>query len=1452
MLSSFYCLVKSSQSVKNKKTFMNKIKKMSAFIKTQILKRPIVKIVVAALVLTVLGFGIQYVMADIVWTANGVSLSNQDAGIATTLTLKFTLPTALTTSTDFLSVDLTGFTVNHAAAETPANYTFPKSVEPPMNTNVFMTGNDFTVADDGGTITITLADVSNSIPAGEEITMLISSNVLTNRGAVPDVVVRLKTSQDTNWITDTDTVGNENPDAISLHPVNPTIVLDNLNAGMTSQATIDYTSEGAVLSNGKIVFTLPAGFTFSGAATDNVTINSGAIGVTSATVDGQSLTIIPSVTIDNGTVITIIVGSGSKIITNSITLGESAAFTLATKDNSLNIIQTGTDTATIIGNSWTASPSGVVLGTGTAGDPDTITLKFSLGTALAPGDDLFIDLSNNFSVNDDAAGTPANYTFSGVGVAMTDKFTADNTSGVIAFALNTDAALPAGAEITLAINSAVATNLGATTDVALKFKTTKQTGYITDSDTLDAITSNSPVVPTSIVLDDLNANATSSAIVVYTSDGAVPSNGRIVFTLPAGFVLASGDQAGNVTVATSGPVTITSASSTGQVLTIVLANGIADATEVTVVVGSGSNIITNSATSGPSGNFTLTTQDGSGAAIQSGTKTVTIAKAWKTGGTAVALATTTAGDATGLTLKFQLGAPLASTTLLKIDLSNSFDVYPTAAADESKYTFFAEGMHMDNIDETHFAATGAAGIITFAFAGDALLPAGTDITLTVDSAVTTNLGATSDALVYLWTSQEAEHIIDPDTNAVTYNSETPAVALSSTAISATAVKATVTFAADGAIPSNGKIVVTIPNDFTIDPDTDLLDPVNVTVSDNDGAVILASAAVAGRVVTITLNDTTGDRGNSINDGDTVVVVIGSASGLITNPASSRTSGGWTVETKAGSNIIQTGTDTTDIGIIWTAAEDGVTLSSSKAGYADTVTLKFRLGTALANTNILSVDLSSFSINPAAVETTANYTFSGGTTNMDSDDFTATSTGGVITFTLGTGSIPAETEITLAINSSVVTNLGLVGDVTVGLATTYQTVQVDEGETDAIASNAVNPTSITLDTYSVSASSKGTIVYTSNGALPSNGKIILTVPAAFGLTAGDQTGVVRVNGGAVGITSAIVDGKVLTITINQVGGIASSTVVTVVVGEGGNIITNSSVAGVSDPFTLATQDNSGNVIQTGTKTVTTIATAVHQIAFTVEDMDLVAGVRSGPYTVQTQDEDGNAQPATGGVQADLTTNSSSTNAKFYLVSEGGSPVTFVNILNGSSTATFYYYDEKVGTPTLTVSDDALLLDGDTVIPTVTYGTATHLNFLQQPTNAVYGTNISPAITVRVEDIGNNLVENATNTITIVIGTNPAPSTGVLNGTKAVAASGGTATFSTLNITGKVNDGYTLAASANGLTGDTSSTFNISQKQLTITGTTLAVSKQYDGTRTAATTAEGTLGVGEVFGAEVVAS
>ena len=102
-------------------------------------------------------------------------------------------------------------------------------------------------------------------------------------------------------------------------------------------------------------------------------------------------------------------------------------------------------------------------------------------------------------------------------------------------------------------------------------------------------------------------------------------------------------------------------------------------------------------------------------------------------------------------------------------------------------------------------------------------------------------------------------------------------------------------------------------------------------------------------------------------------------------------------------------------------------------------------------------------------------------------------------------------------------------------------------------------------------------------------------------------------------------------------------------------------------------------------------------------------------------------------------------------------------------------------------------------------ATQLAFTVQPSNAVADASISPAVQVEVQNALGATDTSATNSITVAIGTDPS-GTATLSGTKTVNAVNGVATFSDLSID-NAGAGFTLAASASGLTGATSDTFAI---------------------------------------------
>jgi hypothetical protein len=113
-------------------------------------------------------------------------------------------------------------------------------------------------------------------------------------------------------------------------------------------------------------------------------------------------------------------------------------------------------------------------------------------------------------------------------------------------------------------------------------------------------------------------------------------------------------------------------------------------------------------------------------------------------------------------------------------------------------------------------------------------------------------------------------------------------------------------------------------------------------------------------------------------------------------------------------------------------------------------------------------------------------------------------------------------------------------------------------------------------------------------------------------------------------------------------------------------------------------------------------------------------------------------------------------------------------------------------------------GGTTI-TVNPAAADHLVFLQQPTDTAAGQTISPVIVEVVDQFGNLVTTDNTDTVTLSIGVNP--SGGTLSGTLTVTVSGGQATFGDLSID-MPGSGYTLHATVGGSLPDIDSNpFNV---------------------------------------------
>jgi hypothetical protein len=198
----------------------------------------------------------------------------------------------------------------------------------------------------------------------------------------------------------------------------------------------------------------------------------------------------------------------------------------------------------------------------------------------------------------------------------------------------------------------------------------------------------------------------------------------------------------------------------------------------------------------------------------------------------------------------------------------------------------------------------------------------------------------------------------------------------------------------------------------------------------------------------------------------------------------------------------------------------------------------------------------------------------------------------------------------------------------------------------------------------------------------------------------------------------------------------------------------------------------------------------QLAFSHQPGAVVAGNKISPnVTVSVEDSSGNV------VSSD---NSSVT---ISIASGPGSLGGIFTVTAVNGIARFTNLSLKTtGNYTLEATDGTL----NTAISssfTVTPAAATHLVFVQPPSDATAGSAFAPSLAVELEDQFDNLVNTNTSNVTLTVASGP----GTTSGTTTVAAVNGIATFSGVTI--KTSGAYTLNATDGSLAHIVSSSFNV---------------------------------------------
>lgn len=487
----------------------------------------------------------------------------------------------------------------------------------------------------------------------------------------------------------------------------------------------------------------------------------------------------------------------------------------------------------------------------------------------------------------------------------------------------------------------------------------------------------------------------------------------------------------------------------------------------------------------------------------------------------------------------------------------------------------------------------------------------------------------------------------------------------------------------------------------------------------------------------------------------------------------------TVTTFAGNVTVAIGTNAgggTLSGTLTQAATAGIAtftdLSIDKAGVGYTLAASSGVVTPVVSSaftiNHATVAKLSFTVQPSLTAAGSAITPAVKVTALDQFDNVATSFAGNVTVAIGTnanaGTLSGTTTIAAA----------------AGVAT-FSTLSIDSAGTGyTLSATAASLTDGVSSTFNIIPGAATHLVFTQQPTSATAGAAIAPAVKVAALDAKGNVATAYTANVAVAIGNNAGGGSLSgTATVAAVAGVATF--------PGLNI--NKSGTG----YTLTT--TSGALTGTTSAAFNIIAGAATRLVFAVSPVNTAAG---SPVTPSIQVA---AQDALGNTDLTYTANVSlaiGNNAGGGTLT-GGGPVAAV-----AGIATFAASIDKVGTGyTLTAASGALTGTTSAAFD-IFANLATHLIFFVQPANAVAGVAIAPAVVVHALDASDNVATGFTGGITVAIGNNAGG--GTLSGTASVTAAAGVASFANLSID-KTGDGYTLAASAGGVTGIASTGFKI---------------------------------------------
>lgn len=499
------------------------------------------------------------------------------------------------------------------------------------------------------------------------------------------------------------------------------------------------------------------------------------------------------------------------------------------------------------------------------------------------------------------------------------------------------------------------------------------------------------------------------------------------------------------------------------------------------------------------------------------------------------------------------------------------------------------------------------------------------------------------------------------------------------------------------------------------------------------------------------------------------------------------------------NIITT--DTTSVTLSIATGATGATLTGGAAAHPSSGVATFSglsigtLGTgytlsATANGRTTATS-SSFNI-VAASGTAMKLAFSAQPNNATAGSAISPNIVVVSQDAAGTNTTPVgSSSVTLSVASGPSGATTLFGSTTVGLTSgtaTFSTAQLNTAGTytlQATSTSGLNP--VTSTSFVVSPAGRQKIVFVNQPSTAVAGTA-LTAPATASCSAlcvavEDQYNNVITSDNTDQITLSVNGGSPTslagTTTVQVQNGIASFSNVRVRT-AGTSVVLNafaSSLAAQTSGFTVNPAPEYG--VQFKTQPTSIVATTTYASGSQIQ--------------VQLVDSLGNL----------ISTATDSVKLSIASGPVGGTISGTATVAAVSGVATFPSVSfSTAGTYVLTATSGSLAT-ANSISFQVTSGTANKLVFTAQPTSPI-AAGTSMGFTVTVEDASNNVVTGATATISLSLGSNPGATS--LSGSTSAGPSSGVATFSNVQVT-KAGAGYTIIATAPGLTSATSAAFTI---------------------------------------------